>query len=76
MYILFYDIYVLLIEYFKLENVDKKVHFRHIFFYEYRKGNNTASAFKNICTTYGEGSLSERTCRKWFIIENVRQSIS
>ena len=25
-----------------------------------------ASAFKNICATYGEDSLSERTCRKWF----------
>jgi len=25
-----------------------------------------ASGFKNMCATYGEGSLSERTCRKWF----------
>ena len=35
-------------------------------FYEYKKGNNAASSLKNICTTYGEDSLSERTYRKWF----------
>ena len=42
------------------------MHFRYILFYEYIKGNNAASAFKIICATYGEGSLSERICRKWF----------
>ena len=40
------------------------MHFRHVLFYEYKKGNNVASTFKNICATYGQGSLSERTCRK------------
>ena len=42
------------------------MHFRHVLFYEYKKGNNVASAFNNICATNGEGFLSERTCRKWF----------
>ena len=41
------------------------MHFRHVLFYEYKKGSNAASAVKNICATYGEGSLSERTCQKW-----------
>ena len=34
--------------------------FRHVLFYEYKKVNNAASAFKNICATYGDGSFSER----------------
>ena len=42
------------------------MHFWHVLFYEYKKGNKAASAFKNISATYGEGSLSEHTCRKWF----------
>ena len=42
------------------------MHFRHVFFYEYKKGNNVAWLSKNISATSGEGSLSERTCRKWF----------
>jgi len=39
---------------------------RPVLFYEYEKGNNAASAFKNICATCGEGSLTKNTCRKWF----------
>ena len=42
------------------------MHLRYILFYEYKKENNAASAFKNICATYSEGSLLGRTCRKWF----------
>ena len=50
-----------------LENVDKNVHFRYILFYECKKGNNVAPAFKNIYAAYGEYSLLGGTCRKWFI---------
>ena len=42
------------------------MHFRQVLFYEYKKGNNAASAFKNICASYGEDSLSKRTYLKWF----------
>ena len=42
------------------------MHFRHVLLYEYKKGNNATCGLKNICSAYGEHSLSERTCRKWF----------
>jgi len=44
----------------------KKMHFGHVPFYEHKKGTNAASTFKNICATYGKGSLSECTIWKWF----------
>ena len=41
------------------------MHFRHVLFYECKRGNNEGLAFKNVCATYGEAFLSGRTCRKW-----------
>ena len=43
-----------------------KLHFRHCMFYHFHKGTNALQATKAIRSVYGEDSLNERTCQKWF----------
>lgn len=40
--------------------------FRVIFFYEFKLGRSAAEAARNICKAFGEGSVNERTIRRWF----------
>lgn len=44
----------------------KKVHFRHVLLFMFKKGLKAAQAHREICDVYGEGSLTERMCQNWF----------
>ncbi|XP_065664499.1 histone-lysine N-methyltransferase SETMAR-like [Hydra vulgaris] len=39
---------------------------RSCLLYEFKLGRNVTQAAKNICTAFGEGTVSERTAQKWF----------
>ena len=43
-------------------------HFWHIMLCYFKKGKNTTETKKKkkICTVYGEGAVTDRTCQKWF----------
>ena len=45
---------------------DQKLHFRHIMLYEFRRGSTAAAVARNICAVYGDGAVSDSTCRSWF----------
>ena len=34
--------------------------------YYFKKGKNATETQKKICTAYGEGAMTDRTCQKWF----------
>lgn len=44
----------------------KKVHFRHILLFYFRKGKNAAEAMREICNVYGEESITHSICAYWF----------
>ena len=44
----------------------QKVHFRHLLYFDVRRGQRAAEAAWNICAVYGESATAERTARKWF----------
>ena len=41
-------------------------HFQHSMLYYFKKVEMQLK-HKNICTVYGEGAVTDRTCRKWFV---------
>ena len=41
-------------------------HFQCIMIYYFKKGENTSET-QMICTVYGEGAVTDRTCQKWFV---------
>ena len=41
-------------------------HIHHAMFYEYSRGSSALQAAKNINNVYGEGSISQHTCERWF----------
>ena len=45
---------------------EKKQHFRHIMFYDFKKGKNATEMQKMICAVYGESDVTDWTCQKWF----------
>ena len=49
-----------------LKMEEKKQHFPHIMLYYFKKGKNATETQKKICTVYGEGAVTDRTCQKWF----------
>lgn len=45
---------------------DKSVHFRHILLFYFHKGKNARQACEKLCKVYGNNSLQERQCQRWF----------
>ena len=46
--------------------VEKNVHFRHLFLFAFNRGFTAAKAAHDICVVYGENAMAERTARYWF----------
>ena len=45
---------------------EKKQHILHIILYYFKKGKNVTETQKKICAVYGEGTMTDQTCQKWF----------
>ena len=41
-------------------------HFWHIMPYYFKKGTNATETQKKICIAYGEGTVTDQMCQKWF----------
>jgi len=57
---------VIFISYTPLNMEENKVHFRYLMLFFCRKGKNVTQAANKICAVYDEGTVAERTVRKWF----------
>ena len=44
----------------------EKTHIFDIMFYYFKKGKNITETQKEICAVYGEGTVTDQTCQKWF----------
>jgi len=44
----------------------KKATFSTYYTYYFKKGKNAAEMQKKICAVFGEGAVTDQTCRKWF----------
>ena len=42
-------------------------HFWHIMLYYFRKGKNATETQRKIYAIYGEGSVTDQTCQKWYV---------
>jgi len=51
---------------YSLKMEDKKVHFRHILLFFFRKGLKATEAQREICGVYGDSAISADTCQRWF----------
>ena len=49
-----------------LKRKENKQHSHYIMLYYFKKGKNATETQKKICAVYGEGSVTDRTCQKWF----------
>jgi [histone H3]-lysine36 N-dimethyltransferase SETMAR len=65
-YVLFFYFFII-IPNFILSNTELPPnHIRHVIFYEYSRGTSAAKAAQNIKAVYGEDSISQITCQRWF----------
>ena len=46
--------------------MEEKQHFGHIMFFHFKKGKIATETQKKICAVYGEGTVTDWTCQKWF----------
>ena len=44
----------------------QNIHFRHLLYFAFRRGQNTTEAVRGICTVYGEDVISNRAGQRWF----------
>ena len=42
-------------------------HFWNIMFYYFKKDKNTTERQKQNCTVFGEGTVTDQMCQKWFL---------
>lgn len=45
----------------------ENVCFRSLVLYEFKKGNSALACSRNICSVFGEDSISARTCQRWYV---------
>ena len=46
---------------------ENKQHFWHVMLYYFKKGTNATETQKKICIAYGEGTVTDQMCQKWFV---------
>ena len=44
-----------------------KVHIRHVMLWQLKQGNNDTETAEEICSVYGEGTITDRAVRNWFV---------
>ena len=55
-----------LCSHFNIEDGIDMQHFWCIILYYFKKSKTTTEMQNNICSVYGEGTVTDRTCQKWF----------
>ncbi|KAL0274338.1 UNVERIFIED_CONTAM: hypothetical protein PYX00_006789 [Menopon gallinae] len=45
----------------------QKIHFRHVMLWEFKQGNSATATAQKLCSVYGEGAITDRAVRNWFV---------
>ena len=44
-----------------------KVHIRHVMLWEFKQGNSDTETAENICSVYGESTITDQAVQNWFV---------